>query len=181
MLNRWFVAAGLACIAMVCHGQSAPAFDAASAFGARQDVTGVHISPDGKNVVYISPGKGQGSIAYTYNLAGGGNGKPPLSSDGQPFRLRECHWVSNDRIVCLIYAVEKDPALGVVGLTRTVGVGGEGKNLRLLSTGQNDYSLGLPFGGGSILVWLPDENGVVLMTRVYVPDDHIGSLIGKDT
>src|ERR1700722_13670618 len=131
MLNRWFVAAGLACIAMVCHGQSAPAFDAARAFGARQDVTGLHISPDGKNVVYISPGKGQGSIAYTYNLAGGGKAQPALSSDGKPFRLRECHWVSNDRIVCLIYAAEKDPALGVVGLTRTVAVDADGKKSAL--------------------------------------------------
>ena len=182
MLNRWFVAAGLACIAMACHGQSAPTFDAASAFGARPDVTELHISPDGKNVVYISPGKGQGSIAYTYNLAGGGNAKPALSSDGKPFRLEDCHWVSNDRIVCLVYAVQKlDPALGVVRVTRTVAVDADGKNLRLLSTRQNQYSHGLQLGGGSIIDWLPDENGAVLMTRVYVPDDHIGSHIGKDT
>ena len=182
MLNRWFIAAGLSCIAIACRAQNASAFDAASAFGARPDVSGMHISPDGKNVVYIAPAKGQGSIAYTYNLAGGGSAKPALSSDGKPFRLEDCHWVSNDRIVCLVYAVEKlDPVLGIVRVTRTVAVDADGKNLRLLSTRQNQYSHGLQLGGGSIIDWLPDENGAVLMTRVYVPDDHTGSHLGKDT
>ena len=182
MINRWSVAAGVACIAMACHAQNSPTFDPAKAFGARPDVSDLHLSPDGKSVVYISPGKGQGAIAYTYNLVSGSKALPALSSDGNPFRLEDCHWVSNDRIVCTVYAVDKlDPALGVAKVTRTVAVDADGKNLKLLSTRQNQYSRGVQLGGGSIIDWLPDENGAVLMTRVYVPDDHVGSHIGKST
>ena len=181
MIHRWLVAAGLACLAMTCYGQNTPTFDAASAFGARENVTNLHISPDGKSVVYITPAKGQASVAYTYDLAGGAKAKPALLADGNPFRLEDCHWVSNDRIVCLLYAAKKlDAIIGVVRLTRTVAVDADGKNLKLLSTRQNEYSRGFQLGGGSIIDWLPDENGAVLMTRVYVPDTHLGSHIGNE-
>ena len=182
MLNRWLVAAGMACIALTCRGQSTPTFDAASAFGARPSVSGMHISPDGMSVVYIAPGKGQGSVAYTLSLAKGSAAKPAIAADGKPFRLRACHWVSNDRLVCLVYATQQlDPLLGSVTLSRTIAVDADGKNLRQLSTRQNQYSHGYELGGGSIIDWLPDEDGAVLMTRVYVPDDHVGSHIGSST
>lgn len=182
MIQKWSVAAGLACIAMACHAQNTATFDAAKAFGARPDVSGLHLSPDGKSVVYISPGKGQGSIAYTYSLANGSKPVAALTTDGNPFRLENCHWVSNDRIVCTVYAVEKlDPLLKVMRVARTFAVDADGKNLQLLSTRQNQYSHGVPLGGGSVIDWLPDENGAVLMTRLYVPDDHIGSRLGKST
>ena len=182
MIQKWSVAAGLACIAMACHAQNTTPFDAAKAFGARPDVSGLHLSPDGKSVVYISPGKGQGSIAYTYSLANGSKPVAALTADGNPFRLESCHWVANDRIVCRVYAVDKwDADFGPTRVTRTFSVDADGKNFQLLSTRQNKFSHGVPLGGGSIIDWLPDENGAVLMTRDYVPDDHVGTRLGKST
>lgn len=182
MLNRWLVAAGMACIALTCRGQSTPPLDAASAFGARPSASRMHISPDGMNVVYLAPGKGQGTVAYTLSLAKGSAAKPAISADGTPFRLDSCHWVSNDRLVCVVYATQQlDPALGVTTLTRTIAVDADGKNLRLLSTRQNQYAHDYQLSGGSIIDWLPDEDGSVLMTRVYVADDHTGSHIGRST
>lgn len=55
----------------------------------------------------------------------------------------------------------------------------DGSNLKLLSRETNDYSRGIQLGGGSIVDWLPDEDGAVLMSRVYIPDEHTGSLIGS--
>jgi dipeptidyl aminopeptidase/acylaminoacyl peptidase len=182
MPSRWYVAAGLICIAMTCRGARAVPFDAATAFGARPSASALQMSPDGMSVVYIAPTKGQGSIAYTLSLAKGSTPKPALAVDGKPFRLSSCHWVSNDRIVCLIYAVEHpDPTLRMVTLSRTVAVDADGKNVRILSTRQNQYSRGYAFGGGSVIDWLPDENGAVLMTRVYIPDDHVGSHLGSSS
>ena len=57
-------------------------------------------------------------------------------------------------------------------------VNSDGTNLRMLSTRENTYSRGYQFYGGDILDWLPDEDGAVLMTRVYLPDDHLGSRAG---
>jgi dipeptidyl aminopeptidase/acylaminoacyl peptidase len=41
------------------------------------------------------------------------------------------------------------------------------------------YSRGYNLHGGSIIDWLPDEDGAVLMTRTYLPDDHTGSHLGS--
>jgi hypothetical protein len=40
--------------------QDTKAFDAASAFGARPSVTGMHLSPDGMSVTYLAPTAGRG-------------------------------------------------------------------------------------------------------------------------
>jgi dipeptidyl aminopeptidase/acylaminoacyl peptidase len=181
MSSRWYGAAGLICVAMVCRGLSAASLDEATAFGARPSASDLHMSPDGRSVVYIAPAKGQGSIAYTLSLAKGSLAKPAVVADGKPLRLTSCRWVSNDRIVCLLYAAQRDPTLGIVRLTRTVAVDANGKNLRVLSTRQNEYSRGYQLGGGSVIDWLPDENGAVLMTRVYLPDDHVGSHLGSSS
>jgi dipeptidyl aminopeptidase/acylaminoacyl peptidase len=159
-------------------GQNTKSFDPAIAFGARPSVTGMHLSPDGMNVTYLAPTDGQGSIAYTLSLAKGSVPKPTLSADGKPYRLEDCHWVSNDRLVCMIYAVISDAVVGRVGMTRTVAVDAGGKNVQVLSTRENQNTRGYQFGGGSVIDWLPDETGAVLMTRVYLPDDHLGSHLG---
>ena len=179
MLNRWYLSAALICIATTCRGESAASFDAASAFGARPSVSAMHMSPDGMRVVYIAPAKGQGSVVYTLSLAKGSSPKAALVADGKPYRLESCHWVSNERIVCLIYGAQRDPKLGIIQLTRMVAVDTDSKNLQILSTLTNEYSRGWELNGGSVIDWLPDENGAVLMTRVYVPDAHTGSHVGS--
>jgi dipeptidyl aminopeptidase/acylaminoacyl peptidase len=182
MPGRWYAAAGLVCVTIACGAKSAVALDAAESFGARPSVSDLRMSPDGKSVVYIAPAKGQGSIAYTLSLAKGSVPKPALLADGKPARISNCRWVSNDRIVCLLYAVQRDPGpLRMLTMTRTVAVDADGKNLRVLSTRQNQYSRGIELGGGSVIDWLPDENGAVLMTRTYVPDDRIGSHLGSSS
>jgi acetyl esterase/lipase len=159
--------------------QNTKSFDPASAFGARPSVTAMHMSPDGMSVTYVGPTKGQGSIAYTLSLAKGSAPKAALSADGKPLRLEGCHWVSNDRIVCLIYAVIDNPVIGPLGMTRMVAVDADGKNKQVLSTRENHYSRGYQLGGGEVIDWLPDENGAVLMTRVYLPDAHVGTRLGS--
>jgi dipeptidyl aminopeptidase/acylaminoacyl peptidase len=181
MSNIRIPALGLLLAWTAAPAQSTKPFDPAKAFGSRPSVTEMHLSPDGMNVTYLAPGEGQGTIAYTINLGKGSVPKPVLSADGKPYRLEDCHWVSDDRLVCVIYAVISDALIGHVGITRIVAVDADGKNLKVLSTRQNQYTRGYQFGGGSVIDWLPDENGSVLMTRVYLPDDHIGSHLGSST
>jgi dipeptidyl aminopeptidase/acylaminoacyl peptidase len=179
MSNRRVLTLALLFVWATSQGQNTKSFDPASAFGARPSVTALHLSPDGMSVTYLAPTGGQGSIAYTLSLAKGSVPRPTLSADGKPYRLEDCHWVSNDRIVCIIYAVISDAAIGRVGMTRIVAVDAGGKNVQLLSTRENNNTHGYQFGGGSVIDWLPDETGAVLMTRVYLPDDHIGSHLGS--
>jgi acetyl esterase/lipase len=181
MLNIRIVTLALLCVWTPSWAESQKSFDPASAFGARPSVTNLHLSPDGQSVTYIAPTEGQGSIAYTLSLAKESVPKPALSTNGKPYRLEACHWVSNDRIVCLIYAVLSGAAIGHAGMTRMVAVDADGKNVQVLSTRENFYTRGFQLGGGSVIDWLPDENGAVLMTRVYLPNDRTGSHLGSST
>jgi acetyl esterase/lipase len=167
------------CASGSVQAQNTPAFDAATAFGARQSVAGMTLSPDGTNVAYISPTTEQGSQLSTLGLAKGSRPKVALSTDGKPYRLEYCGWVSNTRLACKVYAVMIDPTFGPVGLSRMLAVDSDGKNARVLSMQENTHTRGFAFGGGNVIDWLPDEDGALLMSRVHLPDDHIGTKLGS--
>jgi len=159
----------------------APAsFDAARAFGARPDVAQMRLAPDGKSVAYLAPVKGQGTAVYTLGLAEGSKPHIALVANGAPDRITWCTWVANDRLACEIEVIVREPELLTLQyLTRLLAVNADGSNPRVLSKRSNSYSRGVDFGGGRIIDWLPDQDGVVLMTRFNVPDDHVGSRLGS--
>ena len=80
-------------------------FDPATAFGARPSINRMRLSPDGKSAVFLAPLPGMGSAAMTIDLTGGSKPRIALVSDGKPYRLQGCNWVSNDRLVCTVYGV----------------------------------------------------------------------------
>jgi len=159
-----------------------PVFDAAKAFGARESVSDLSLSPDGMSVAYIAPAAGQGSVLYVHSLAKGAtrSSRPVTTASGKPERLGGCRWVSNQRLVCIVYGVVfANSVLEPVLFTRQIAVNTDGTNQKLLSTKNNEYSEGLQLGGGDVLDWLPDEDGAVLMSRMYLPDQHTGSHVGS--
>jgi dipeptidyl aminopeptidase/acylaminoacyl peptidase len=161
---------------------AAPVFDAPKAFGARESVSDLSLSPDGMSVAYIAPTTGQGSALFVYSLAKGAprSSRPALAASGKPERLGGCNWVSNQRLVCVIYGVVvANSVLEPVPFTRQIAVNSDGTNMKMLSTRTNEFTRGLQLGGGDVLDWLPDEDGAVLMTRLYLPDEHIGSHVGS--
>jgi dipeptidyl aminopeptidase/acylaminoacyl peptidase len=172
----------LVCLACPClkAGDTKP-FDAAAAFGARESVTDMSLSPDGTSVAYITPIAGQGSVAYTLSLQPGAKEKVALLADGKPFRLEGCSWVSNDRLECVIYGAHNSMGVvsGALSFTRVVAVDADGKNLQSLSIQDSDWTHGIRLYGGHVVDWLPDENGAVLMTRDYVPDDRLDTRAGS--
>ena len=158
-----------------------PAFDAAKAFGARPRVEYVSLSPDGMSVAYVAATTGQGSVVYVQSLAKGATltSKPILGAKGNPERLGGCDWVSNQRLVCRIYGVVAGILLEPVEVSRLIAVNTDGTKMQLLSTKESSFTRGIQLSGGGVIDWLPDEDGAVLMTRVYLPDDHTGSHIGS--
>src|SRR5277367_3210667 len=97
----------LLCAAAPLGAQTVKPFDAAAAFGARDTVTHLRLSPDGMSVAYITPAAGQGSMVYTLSLAKGSAPRPILTANGNPERIAQCDWVSNQRLVCEAYGVSK--------------------------------------------------------------------------
>jgi dienelactone hydrolase len=178
MPKRLSLGIALLLAAIVAQAQKADPFDAAAAFGARPGVSDLSLSPDGLRVAYLSAGPGQGSVLYTWSLEKGAVPKAVTQADGKPDRLGSCSWVANDRLVCKVYGVT-ETSIGLLRWSRLVAVDADGTNLKLLSTRQNDNSRGWQLGGGTVLDLLPDESGSVLMTRRYLPDDHVGSHLGS--
>jgi dipeptidyl aminopeptidase/acylaminoacyl peptidase len=139
----------------------------------------LRLSPDGKSVAYIAPREGSTNIAYTYDIFQSHRAKPALSASGNPERLTSCSWVSNERLVCEAFGVVNNPAVGLMPFTRLFAADRGGVNLKMLSTETNEHSRGYELFGGRVMDWLPDEDGAVLMTRYYLPDDHTGTRMGS--
>ncbi|HEX4505191.1 MAG TPA: S9 family peptidase, partial [Alphaproteobacteria bacterium] len=143
--------------------------DAAAACGARPDVTSLRMSPDGASVAFIAPAKGQGTALYTMSLGPGGKPKAAAGAAGKPFRIRACNWVANDRLVCELFGLVKDPLgmHGLLPLTRLCAVNADGSNLKEVSSSLNSNTRGYLLSGGNVVDWLPDQDGSILMAREY--------------
>jgi hypothetical protein len=82
------LALAVLCVSASLHAEEKPSFDAAAAFGARESITALHLSPDGSTVAYVAPATGQGSQLVTLNLAKGSSPKIALSRAPQGSRCR---------------------------------------------------------------------------------------------
>jgi dipeptidyl aminopeptidase/acylaminoacyl peptidase len=157
-------------------------FDAAAAFGARPSSADVTLSPDGLSIAVITPQKGQGSVLVTLRLDdAAAKPKAALTATGDPERLANCHWVANDRLACTIYGVVRGAGnlTDLLSATRLIAVNADGSNLQQLSTQVKEFSRGYLLDGGRIIDLMPDKDGVVLISRQYLPDNHTGSFIGS--
>ena len=158
----------------------AKAFDAAEAFGALPNVAALQLSPDGQSVAFVSPLQGQASVVYTLSLAPGAKARIALYADGKPFRMRGCNWVANDRLICTVYALSPDRGVhGLLPITRMIAVNADGTNPQQLSAKLNPHSSGYLLQDATVIDWVPDQDGSVLVARNYLRDDYTGSHVGS--
>ena len=153
--------------------------DSATLFGAREGVQDASLSPGGTKVAFIAPMKGQGNALFVVDAAGGKAPTIALTASGDPERIEWCRWVSEDRLACGIYILVKG-AIEIMPASRIVAVDANGGNTKLLSNFERSDNLGLALSGGSVVDWLTGEDGSVLIGRIYVPSERIGSNL-KDT
>ena len=149
---------------------------AAAMFGVREGVLQASLSPDGNSVAFIKPTTGQGSAVYTVTIGSAAEPKRVLAASGSPDRLEWCRWVSNARLVCEVYFVQRTD-LEVYSTSRIVAVNADGGDVKMLTRREGENALGHSFYGGSVIDWLPDESGAILMQQNYVPESKAGSLI----
>ena len=152
---------------------------AAEAFGKREGIENISLSPDGTKIAYIEPAQGQGNRLFTVDLAGSQVPKAVLSASGDPERLNDCDWVSDLRLVCRIYAVS-EIAGERISATRIIAINTDGSNLKTLSKKQGLNADRFAFFGGEVIDFLPGDDNAVLMGREYVPESATGTLMTKD-
>ncbi|HEU0133992.1 MAG TPA: S9 family peptidase, partial [Allosphingosinicella sp.] len=158
-------------------GAGAPA-DPPAAFGARESVLDIALSPSGTKVAFITPGPGRTTLLYTTEIGTDAELRLTLSADGKPQRLSSCGWVTDQRLICNIYMVVENIVPGQpAGATRLVAVNVDGTNAKLLSRRGRADDLYVALRGGEVIDWQPGAEGSVLMGRHYVPEVRVRSNI----
>ncbi len=165
-------------LAQSAAGADAPAepVDLAAAFGAREYVEQISLSPDGNKIAVISPVKGPGSALTISDLNVGGKPNVILQSTGNPDRLSDCHWSTNTRLICRIYMIVSGVG-DKLTFTRIIAINADGTGMKMLSSKTNDRSLGIMQDGGSLIDWGGDGAGGALMTRTFLPETSTGTMI----
>ena len=164
--------AAIALLVTICLATPAAADTLAAdalAFGAREAAQNMDISPSGSRVVVLVPGAGASTSARVFDLATG-QATIAVSTSGRPESLHWCGFASETQLVCR-YGGMANYGTSVVGFTRLVTVGTDGKNPKPLGQSGSWYDSSLRQNDGAILDWLPGESGLVLMAREYVPEE----------
>lgn len=147
-------------------------------FGARETVRDVSISPDGKRVAMVVTSGPRGAGLVVVDTANG-NMKPLLNYPGNEAKLESCSWSTSERLVCTIWAAVNERGR-MFAITRLIAINADGSGTKELSAPQRTGQLYERFYGGSVLDWLPDENGsAVLMLRYFVPEANTGKLVAQ--
>lgn len=173
------------CSVLICGGLAAQEkpVDAAAAFGARMSVLDLSLSPDGRRVAFIAPTTGQGTAVYVLSLEKGAVPQLAATLNGDPMRFESCAWVAKDRLACQAFGIQAMVSTGTKGLvpvSRMVAFDADGRNVRSLSNAVSSRTYGYHLNGGDIIDWLPDEDGAILMTREYLPENSIGTRLASD-
>jgi dipeptidyl aminopeptidase/acylaminoacyl peptidase len=154
------------------------AAEAAVAFGAREQIEQISLSPDGNRAAMVGAAGGPASALTIVDLVAGTTSSPIARSSGNPERLSRCSWVTNARLLCNVYYIAD---IGMkVSMTRQIAINGDGSDMKMITVDTNGRSLGMLQNGGNIIDLLPTgEPGKVLMTRTFVPEGETGSNISS--
>ena len=169
MFNRVFIVAGLL-LASSAAAQQGPeqSADPAALFGARARIEHIDLSPDGRRLVYLTPGPGASTMVVVQEL-GASEANVVLRTDGDPERLGWCDFVADDRLICRITVLQRRGNF-LIPFMRLLSVNTQGGDAQMLGERESMYDAYIRQYDGSIIDWLPGQNGSVLMSRSYVPE-----------
>lgn len=169
MLTKYCVLlAGLSLVGGTAAAEERALDDPAGHFGARESVHDVTLAPDGDGIAYVAPGRGQMANVYAIDLDSG-EGRIVATSEGNPLSLRWCEYSGVDRLVCRLAGTMEDGTFRY-SIARLISVDTDGTNSRSLGQRQSMYDYYGRYFDGSVIDWLPGEDGDILMSRVYVPE-----------
>lgn len=171
-MKTWLVTAvATAALSVSAHAQATHSLaDDAAAFGAREAVAQPTLSPDGSELLYLTPGSGRSTVAIVANLATGAS-RAVTKSEGTPDQLRWCKYVSMNRVVCQVSALI-DNGTAIIGSGRLLSLDLDGHNLKLLGQTSSTYDAYARQYDGEVIDWMDGLSGSVLMSRQYVPEEY---------
>lgn len=173
-MRLWGSAAFVAATALAL--PAAAQNEMAQKFGARESVQQISLSPDGRHVAFISPGDGPGTLLFVAPTDGSGV-KLLVTLDGKPEQLARCAWISIVRLACTVTVDHRRHGM-VIGYSRMFALNIDRTGVKQLSARESSAALRVAQHGGSVIDWLPGEDGAILMTREFVPEMGSGRVNG---
>lgn len=149
----------------------------AKLFGQRERVRAIALSPDGRHVVFVTPGAGAQTFAVVADVETL-EMHAAVREDGKSLKIDSCGWVSNVRIACREDGVlfENDPP---IPFTSTAAIDADGKNAIYIGRRAGLGGARASQFDGRIIDWGPGD-GTVLMTRDHVPSANLGTAVALD-
>lgn len=176
VIGRSTIIAIAVCLSSTASAETGQPIDAAAAFGAREAIYGARLSPDGTKIAFLGPGAGASVVLYSMDTTRESSPHIVLKTSGDPENLSSCNWVANDRLTCQVGGYQEYNG-EIYGFSNVIAINADGSNVKLLSKRRGENALWWDFRGGGVIDFLPEADGTVLMTRSYVPEAKIGSLI----
>lgn len=176
--SAFFIGAASVSAAITAPVRAETVDELAAAFGAREAISDISISPSGNKAAIIAPAEPNGDAVLMADLAAGGAPKPVLVATEPGDRIVDCAWPSETRLVCAVY--HRDKSLGAVrAFTRLMSLNPDGSDLKTMTKADTSRSLGNTWDGGSVIDWEGSKPGQVLMTREFVPETDMGTRIAQ--
>jgi dipeptidyl aminopeptidase/acylaminoacyl peptidase len=149
--------------------------DSAAAFGAREGIEDIALSPDGKQIAFIAPivGPGNGLFIVPVDKA-----VPPrriANASGAPEKLRRCQWVTNVRLVCLIDAARRGAGMVLTG-SRWIALDSDAKNLKKLWGDVVDLLVD-EHDGDILIGWQGFYSGVARLNTATLKTKDVGGTL----
>jgi dipeptidyl aminopeptidase/acylaminoacyl peptidase len=179
MLFRGVAAAALMAAASASSAQPAHSLaEDAKAFGTREFLRGVDISPSGKKVIMVVSAAGAATTANVIDVATSKVTRI-VTTNGKPQRLMWCRFAGEEHVVCQYGGIDRVDSL-LADFTRLLTVNADGTKMRQLGQQQSARARYITFSDGDVLDWMRGSEGKLLMERTYVPEvETTGHLINR--
>lgn len=158
---------------------STATFDAAKAFGARENVLDIGISPDGKQLALVIPRPNGGEAVTVLSADGSSPPRLALTSKGISEQITGCDWVSNSRLLCKLWFVD-GKSKDISAFTRNVAINVDGTQAKVIVISQGMTAMYRSTYGGNIIDYNGGTDGSILMIKQFVPEMTTGTIIRVD-
>jgi dipeptidyl aminopeptidase/acylaminoacyl peptidase len=150
----------------------------AKAFGVRDQVHAIAISPSGARLAMIVSGPGAETVLQVADV-NSGQTLNLTKSDGKPQSLRSCAFAGESQLICRHSGIERIDKY-LVNFDGLFAITADGKKMQSLRPKWRFDKAYISGSDGSVIDYLPGLDGSVLMTRNFVPDvNTVGSILGK--
>ncbi len=149
----------------------------AQAFGARESLISISLSPDGTKVAMILADGARGAVLAVADLTKGDEPRRLTRTTGDPEQLTRCNWATNVRLICSV-RFQRYVGITAAAFGRLIAINADGTGLQMISDRGNTRDLYTAQNGGTLIDWGGGgADGIALITRQIVERDGAGTLI----